>query len=55
MVNNMLIKYHLAIANANAGNTDEADRLFAELAVWNFNGPGYAMSRGDILARVSSE
>ncbi len=55
VVNNMLIKYHLAIANANAGNTDEADRLFAELAVWNFNGPGYAMSRGDILARVSSE
>lgn len=55
VVNNMLTKYHLAVAHANAGNTDEADKLFAELAVWNFNGPGYALSRGDILARVSSD
>jgi hypothetical protein len=27
-------------------------RLYAELAVWNFNGPGYAMFREDILDRA---
>ena len=54
-LNNMEIKYFLALANDNAGNGDEAQRLMSELAVWNFNGPGYAMTRGDILARVSSD
>ena len=52
-LNNMYTKYYLAMANENAGNTEEAQRLFGELAVWNFNGPGYALTRGDILAKVS--
>lgn len=53
-LNNMAVKYQLAVANANAGNTDAANKLFKELAVWNFNGPGYAMNRKDILERVAA-
>ncbi|MCH8117510.1 MAG: tetratricopeptide repeat protein [Proteobacteria bacterium] len=54
-LNNMSTKYFLALANDSAGNGDEAQRLLSELAVWNFNGPGYAMVRGDVLARVASD
>jgi len=54
LLNNMYTKYYLARANEAAGNADEAARLYAELAVWNFNGPGYAMFRKDILARAGS-
>lgn len=52
---NMVTKYYLARANEEAGNAEEANRLFAELAVYNFNGPGYAMFRKDILARAASD
>jgi len=52
---NMYTKYYLARANESAGNADEAARLYAELAVYNFNGPGYAMFRKDILARAATE
>ncbi len=52
---NMYTKYYLARANEAAGNEDEAARLYAELTVWNFNGPGYAMFRKDILARAASD
>ena len=54
-LNNMYAKYYLAMANDAAGNSDEADRLFAELAVWTFNGPGYAMFRADILERAAPD
>ncbi len=54
-LNNMYTKYYLARANEAAGNADEAARLYAELAVWNFNGPGYAMFRKDILTRAASD
>jgi tetratricopeptide (TPR) repeat protein len=50
---NMHTKYYLARANEEAGNAEEAARLYDELAVYNFNGPGYAMFRKDILARAS--
>ena len=53
-LNNMYTKYYLARAHEAAGNADEAARLYAELAVWNFNGPGFAMFRKDILARAAS-
>jgi len=53
-LNNMYTKYYLARANEAAGNADEAARLYKELAVWNFNGPGYAMFRKDILAKAAS-
>lgn len=52
-LNNMYTKYYLARANEAAGNVDEAARLYGELAVWNFNGPGYAMFRNDILERAA--
>lgn len=51
-LNNMFTKYYLARAQEEAGNSDEATRLYSELAVWNFNGPGYAMFRKDILQRA---
>jgi len=53
-LNNMYTKYYLARAHEAAGNADEAARLYAELAVWNFNGPGFAMFRKDILARAAA-
>lgn len=53
-LNNMYMKYYLAKANEAAGNADEAARLYSELAVWNFNGPGYAMFRKEILAKAAS-
>lgn len=53
-VSNMYAKYYLARANEQAGNADDAKRLYSELAVYNFNGPGYAMFRKDILARAGS-
>lgn len=53
-VNNMYTKYYLARANESAGNSAEAARLYDEMAVYNFNGPGYAMFRKDILARASN-
>ena len=50
---NMYNKYYLALAHSNAGNATEAARLIAELAAYNFNGPGYAMFRKSILAKAS--
>lgn len=52
-VNNMYIKYYLARATEAAGNAEAAAQLYSELAVYNFNGPGYAMFRKDILAKAS--
>ena len=46
---NMYTKYYLSKAHEAAGNADEAARLNAELAAYNFNGPGYAMFRKAIL------
>ncbi len=54
-LNNMYTKYYLARANEEAGNAEEAARLYDELAVYNFNGPGYAMFRKDILARAATD
>ena len=53
-LNNMYTKYYLARAHEAAGNVDEAARLYDELAVWNFNGPGYAMFRQEILTKAAS-
>jgi hypothetical protein len=51
----MYTKYYLARANEAAGNAEEAARLYAELAVYNFNAPGFATYRKDILARAASD
>lgn len=51
--NNMMVRYHLALAEAELGNTEEADRLFAEIAVFNFNSVNFALIGRDAAARVS--
>ena len=51
---NMYNKYYLALAHSNAGNADVAARIIAELAAYNFNGPGYAMFRKSILEKASA-
>jgi len=53
-LNNMYTKYYLARTHEAAGNAEEAARLYDELAVWNFNGPGYAMFRKEILEKAGS-
>ena len=53
-VNNMNAKYYMARANEQAGNASEAVKLYEEMAVYNFNGPGYAMFRKDIIARAAA-
>jgi tetratricopeptide (TPR) repeat protein len=52
-VANMYTKYYLARAHEQAGNADEAAKLYGEMAVYNFNGPGYAMYRKDIVKRAA--
>ena len=52
---NMYNKYYLSKAHEAAGNADEAARLNAELAAYNFNGPGYAMFRKDILKSAATK
>ncbi len=51
-LNSMYVKYHLALAEERAGNAEEAKRLFKEVAEWNFNSVGFALVRGDALARM---
>ena len=45
------VKYHLALAEEGAGNAEEARRLFAEVAGWNFNSVAFALVRKDALER----
>ncbi len=46
------LKYQLALAEEAAGNLEEAKRLFAEVASWNFNTVGCALVRGDAMERL---
>jgi tetratricopeptide (TPR) repeat protein len=41
--NDMYIRYHLALAEEGAGNTEEAKKLFKEVADFNFNSIGFAL------------
>jgi tetratricopeptide (TPR) repeat protein len=50
---NVYAKYYRAVALDESGQSDEADALFDELAVWNFNGLNYALIRADVLERVA--
>jgi tetratricopeptide (TPR) repeat protein len=50
-LNNIYVKYHLALALEGAGNEDEARALFKEVAEWNFNSVGYALVREDATQR----
>jgi tetratricopeptide (TPR) repeat protein len=50
--NNMFIRYQLARAEQGAGNAEEAKRLFAEVASFNFNSVGFALVRKDAAAQA---
>ena len=50
--NNMLVRYHLAEAQQGAGNSEEADRLYGEIAVYNFNSVGFALIGRDAAANA---
>ncbi len=50
--NNIYMQYYRAVALDEIGRSDEADAVFEKLAVYNFNGLGYAMTRADIIERA---
>ena len=56
-LNNWYIRYHLSLAQEGAGNHAEAQRLFKEVAEYNFNSVGYALVRKEaqqkLMKRVS--
>ncbi len=51
-LNDIYVKYLLATAEDGAGNTNEAGRLFTEVANFNFNSVGYALVRKDAMAKA---
>ncbi len=51
---NAYMKYYRAVALEEAGQGEQARALFDELAVWNFNSVGYAMTRKDAIERAGS-
>lgn len=51
--NNMFVRYQLALAEEGNGNTEEAKKLFAEVANFNFNSVGFALTREDAAARAN--
>lgn len=50
--NNIYVKYYLAKSLEGAGQTEEANRLFQEVATWNFNGVGAALTRREAMQKV---
>ena len=50
--NNIYIRYQLALAEEGVGNTEEARRLFREVADFNFNSVGFALVRRDAAERA---
>ncbi|HWO91145.1 MAG TPA: hypothetical protein VNP53_04180, partial [Methylomirabilota bacterium] len=53
-LNDPYIKYQYAVALAGGGEKDKAQRLFRELAVYNFNNVGYALIRKDAQQKAAS-
>ena len=51
--NNMLVRYHLALAQEGAGNVDEAAILFAEVGSYNFNSVNFALVGREAAARAA--
>lgn len=49
---NVYMDYYEALALAETGAGEEARQILEELAVYNFNGVGYAMIRADVLGRI---
>ena len=52
-LNDPYIKYQYAVALAGGGEKDKAQRLFRELAVYNFNNVGYALIRKDAQQKAA--
>ena len=50
--NNVYTTYHLAVAHEGAGNSEDAKKLFRELAVYNFNAVGFALVRKDVIEKA---
>ena len=51
--NNMFVRYQLAVAEEGLGNSEEAKKLFSEIAIFNFNSVGFALTRADATARAN--
>lgn len=51
--NNMFVRYQLAVAEESLGNSEEAKKLFSEVAIFNFNSVGFALTRADATARAN--
>lgn len=51
-LNNIYVKYHLALALEGAGNEEEAIRFFTEVAEWNFNSVGYGLVRNAAIEKL---
>ncbi len=47
------VRYLLARAHQGAGNLEEAQKLFQEVATWNFNSVGFALVRAEAMAELS--
>ena len=51
--NNMFVRYQLALAEEGNGNTEQAKKLFGEVANFNFNTVGFALVQEDAAARAN--
>ena len=51
-LNSEAVKYELALAHEGAGNNQEANKLFREVAEWNFNGIDYALIRNEAIEKM---
>ena len=49
--NNVFVRYQLALAEEGLGNSEEAKKLFADVASFNFNSVGFALTRDDAAKR----
>ena len=47
-------KYHLALSLDGAGQSAEARKLFQDVASWNFNSVGFALTRRDALRKATA-
>jgi tetratricopeptide (TPR) repeat protein len=51
-LNDVFVTYLMAVAQEGAGNTEEATRLFTQVASNNFNSVGYALVRRDAVKKA---
>lgn len=52
--NNIFVRYQLALAEEALGNTEVANKLFDEVASFNFNSVGFALVGRDAGSRAAS-